>query len=177
MTDSIDDRPFGSVRRIVTGHDQVGQSVIEADAPSPHVVHLNEAKSLIWVELWRTMGSPARIDDPDMCAEMQLRPSPGGTVLRMMQFPPEAELDGFVPTDVLEKSAFEHQDSSIHPSMHKTRTVDYAIVLKGEIWAIMEKGEALMRPGDVLVQRGTNHAWSNRSDEPCIIVFVLIDGQ
>ena len=59
--------------------------------------------------------------------------------------------------------------------MHETDTIDYAIVLSGEVYAIMEKGEKLMRTGDVLIQRGTNHAWSNRSDTMCRIAFVLVE--
>jgi quercetin dioxygenase-like cupin family protein len=62
-----------------------------------------------------------------------------------------------------------------HPGMHRTRTLDYAIVLSGEIYAVLDEGEVLLEAGDVLVQRGTNHAWSNRSDRPCRIAFVLVD--
>jgi quercetin dioxygenase-like cupin family protein len=65
-------------------------------------------------------------------------------------------------------------DASRHPGMHKTGTVDYAIVLSGEIYAVMDKGETLLRAGDTLVQRGTNHAWSNRSETPCLVAFVLV---
>jgi uncharacterized cupin superfamily protein len=61
--------------------------------------------------------------------------------------------------------------------MHKTQTVDYAIVLQGEIYAVMDEGETLMRAGDVLIQRGTNHAWANRSQQMARICFVLIDGR
>jgi quercetin dioxygenase-like cupin family protein len=64
-----------------------------------------------------------------------------------------------------------------HPGFHKTDTIDYAIVLKGEIWALMDEGETLLRQGDVLVQRGTNHAWSNRTEEPAVLAFVLIDAK
>ena len=63
-----------------------------------------------------------------------------------------------------------------HPGMHRTDTVDYAILLEGEIWAIMDDGETLMRGGDILVQRGTNHAWANRSAKNARICFVLLDG-
>jgi quercetin dioxygenase-like cupin family protein len=61
-----------------------------------------------------------------------------------------------------------------HPGMHRTRTVDYCVVLSGEIWAVLDEGEALLRAGDCLVQRGTRHAWSNRTEEPCVIAFVLV---
>ena len=63
-----------------------------------------------------------------------------------------------------------------HPGMHRTDTVDYAIILEGEIWAVMDDNETLMKQGDVLVQRGTNHAWANRSDKTARICFVLLDG-
>ena len=59
--------------------------------------------------------------------------------------------------------------------MHRTRSIDYAIVLSGEIWAVMDVGETKLVAGDVLVQRGTNHAWANRSNAPCVVAFVLID--
>ena len=58
--------------------------------------------------------------------------------------------------------------------MHKTHTIDYAVIVKGEIYAVLDQEEVLLKAGDSLVQRGTHHAWSNRSDEPCTIAFVLI---
>ena len=64
-----------------------------------------------------------------------------------------------------------------HPAMHKTSTVDYALVVDGEIWALMDEGERLLRAGDCLIQRGTNHAWSNRSDRPCRVAFVLVSAE
>ena len=64
-----------------------------------------------------------------------------------------------------------------HPGFHKTDTIDYAIVLSGEIYALMDEGEVLLKAGDVLIQRGTNHAWSNRTEQPCCIAFVLIDAE
>ena len=68
-------------------------------------------------------------------------------------------------------------DNTRHPGFHKTDTIDYAIVLSGEIYALMDEGEVLLKAGDVLVQRGTNHAWSNRTEAPCCIAFVLIDAE
>ena len=68
-----------------------------------------------------------------------------------------------------------HQGAA-HPFMHRTETVDYGIILSGEIYLIADKGEILCRPGDIVIQRGTNHAWANRSDRPVRMLFVLIDG-
>jgi len=70
-----------------------------------------------------------------------------------------------------------NKSSARHPMMHTTNTVDYAIILSGEIWAIMDVGEKKMKAGDVLVQRGTNHAWANRSNKPCHVAFILIDAK
>ncbi|MDB5544084.1 MAG: cupin [Hyphomicrobiales bacterium] len=64
-----------------------------------------------------------------------------------------------------------------HPGFHKTRSIDYAIVLSGEIYALMDEGETLLKQGDVLIQRGTNHAWSNRTEEPAVLAFILIDAR
>ena len=61
--------------------------------------------------------------------------------------------------------------------MHRTETIDYAIILSGEITMLLDEGEVLLKAGDVLVQCGTNHAWSNRSNAPCVVAFVLLDGE
>src|SRR5262245_60947239 len=74
-------------------------------------------------------------------------------------------------------SAARDQGSSRHPAMHRTHTVDYAIVLSGEIWAVMDVGETLMQAGDCLIQRGTNHSWSNRSSAPRLVAFILVGAQ
>ena len=110
-----------------------------------------------------------------------LEPPPSGSIFRVVEFPPDATLAGTFDR----KAAFEGMgaghamdaDASRHPGMHKTNTVDYAIVLSGEIWALMDEGETLMRAGDVLVQRGTNHAWSNRGTVPCLVAFILISAR
>ena len=74
------------------------------------------------------------------------------------------------------RAAFD-RGSPRHPGFHKTSSVDYAIVLSGEIYALMDEGEVLLKAGDVLVQRGTNHAWSNRTDAPACLAFVLVDAE
>jgi hypothetical protein len=100
----------------------------------------------------------------------------GGNVLRIAEFPPDhlysrEELEKF-RRGIGSPEAFDTK--ARHFFFHKTHTLDYAIVLEGEIWAMLDEGETLMRPGDVLIQRGTNHAWSNRSDRICRVAFVLI---
>jgi hypothetical protein len=171
------------IRRVVTGNDLKGRSRIVEDAPAPSVRTVAERPGYRAVNVWRTGESPARIDAADSTSSHEgILPPKNGTILRIIDFPPE-------PTDkeklkVMLDSTFggiyrdAHHDRrpAVHPGMHTTETLDYAIVLEGEIWAVMDEGETLMRAGDVLIQRGTNHAWANRSGRTARIAFVLIDG-
>ena len=169
------------IRRIVTGHDAKGKSIIASDGPSPHVLTIPGVPTFGLTNLWVTDGAPADNSGTKDAADRNvvLEPPPSGTIFRVVEFPPDASLAGTFDR----KAAFEgmgaghamDQDASRHPGMHKTSTVDYAIVLSGEIWALVDEGETLMRAGDVLVQRGTNHAWVNRGTQPCRVAFVLID--
>jgi quercetin dioxygenase-like cupin family protein len=91
--------------------------------------------------------------------------------------PPDAAMRGRAnPQEVFAALGASHtvDATSATPMMHKTASVDYAIVLSGEVWAVMDEGETCMKAGDVLIQRGTNHAWSNRSSEPAFVAFVLV---
>jgi naringenin degradation protein FdeH len=97
------------------------------------------------------------------------RPEPGSSARAALEQQRASADDGSGHGDAFDRR------SPRHPGFHKTSSVDYAIVLAGEIYALMDEGEVLLRAGDVLVQRGTNHAWSNRSSEPARLAFVLID--
>ena len=111
---------------------------------------------------------------------MRLEPPRNGTILRVVEFPPDAQWRNRADSREAFKSigaAHAPDKSSSDPMMHRTSTVDYAIVLKGEIHAVMEKGETLLRAGDILVQRGTNHSWSVRGNEPCMVAFVLVNAK
>ena len=110
----------------------------------------------------------------------RLHPPKNGTVFRIIHYPPDkirlAALakEQAMPDDSGRNAATD-RDNPRHPGFHKTSTIDYAIVLSGEIYALMDQGEVLLKAGDVLIQRGTSHAWSNRTEEPCCVAFVLID--
>lgn len=169
-------------RRVVTGHDDNGQSVILTDATSPHVMPIMEQPNFAVIDFWKTVETPA--DNGPGVAEdpcglpIQVAPPASGSVFRVVQFPPDKDwaanaeaMGGSVAIDETAKAA--HPGGPVrHPHMHRTRSLDYAVVLSGEIWAIMDVGETRLLAGDVLVQRGTNHAWANRSDAPCVIAFV-----
>ena len=168
------------IRRIVTGHDAEGRACIVEDAPAAAVRTVPDRPGYRAVNVWRTNRTPALIDEEDSIdAHQGILPPDSGTILRIIDFPPEpadpAERDRRIRATFGGMFKDATHDGRKHPGMHRTDTVDYAICLEGEIWSVMDEGETLMRAGDVLIQRGTNHAWANRSQKTARIAFVLID--
>lgn len=169
-------------RRIVIGHDADRNAIIASDGPPERVYDDLGEPGLVFYEVWNTRQSPAVIDRDDREPHeerLTLAPPAGGTRIRVLDIPPE-------DPDVDFSQVFESiggSDAHIggsaaapHPNMHRTRSIDYGIVLDGELTLIVDRGETVVRTGDIVVQRGTNHAWSNRSGRPCRIAFILIDG-
>ena len=169
------------IRRVVTGHDAAGRSIFLSDGPTPHVFSRSKGSAVVH-ELWETARTPAdnRGNADAIARSHRLSPPPNGSVFRVIEYPPDAERlaamarEGALPDDS-GRAAATDRNNPRHPGFHKTATIDYAIVLKGEIYAMMDEGEVLLKPGDALIQRGTNHAWSNRTAEPALVAFVLID--
>lgn len=171
-----------SFRRVVTGHDDMGVAIVESDEIATQVLQRPNRPGVTLTNFWLSDGTPAEYDGPtETCTgPFILHPPENGSVFRCVEFLPEdpevlAKLDG--------KSAFAEMgaaanivENARHPFMHRTNSVDYGIVLSGEIYMMMDEDEILLKAGDMVVQRGTNHAWSNRGTEPCSIVFVLVDG-
>lgn len=146
-------------RRVVTGHAADGRSIVLADEAVPHRRQLPGAR---FDEVWSTAESPAilsaGVDGEPTSPGERIGPEAGGTVIRVIDFAPE-------------------QEGGVRSPMHRTRTIDYGIVLEGEIVMILSDSEVVLRKGDVAVQRGTDHAWENRSGKPARMVFVLMDAQ
>lgn len=172
-----------STRRIVSGHDADGRSVFIVDGDAANVNVFEKGGGMAVTELWSTEATPAsNAGNEDAGAEpFRLEPAPGGTRFRVVEYPPDAVRfatggDGGT-TREMRGGADVATDTARHPGMHKTASIDYAIVLSGEIYALMDEGETLMRPGDILVQRGTSHAWSNRTDTPARVAFVLVGAE
>jgi mannose-6-phosphate isomerase-like protein (cupin superfamily) len=173
-----------AIRRVVTANGADGRARIVEDAAATSIRTVAERPGYRAVNVWRTEETPASIPAPDTTAGHRgVLPPKNGTVLRIIDFPPEPkdakELERQVHATFggIYSDAHHDKQTGRHPGMHTTETVDYAIVLEGEIWAVMDEGETLLRAGDVLIQRGTNHAWANRSSKTCRIAFVLIDGR
>jgi quercetin dioxygenase-like cupin family protein len=145
-------------RRIVTGHDAQGRSVILSDGPTPTVRELRDDGARFF-DVWATGASPAPVtpveEGEPTGGESLIAPPAGGSVVRVVELAP----GGASP-------------------LHRTETVDYGILLEGELYMVLDSGaEVRLSPGDVVVQRGTDHAWQNRSKAPARMVFVLLDGK
>lgn len=175
------------IRRVVTGHDKEGRAVVISDGPAPFVHTTAGNPGWSSTDVWRTTATPApigpRAEEPTLGPRRQL-PASNGTVLRINTFPPEsdairkmdAEGSRRLFASLGNEQAATFGRGGRHPLMHRTETVDYAIVLEGEIDMVLDEVDVHLRAGDVVVQCGTSHAWSNRSGKPCKIAFVLIDG-
>ena len=165
------------VRRIVTGHDSQGRSIFLEDGSAPNVFRPSHSPNVGLTNLWLLESVPAAdADGPDPTAQpFRLEPPAAGNVVRIVEFPPDKERNYGQQAALFQQygASQAHDAAARHPGFHKTSSVDYAIVVEGEIWAMMDIGETLMRTGDVLIQRATNHAWSNRSDRIARVVFVL----
>ena len=170
------------VRRVLTGHDAAGKSTFLADGEAPNVKEMASMPGLALTDLWETGAAPASNEGSADAASrpVRLEPPKNGTLLRIVEFPPDSAWRNTADGKEAFKSigAGHAKDRiSSDPMMHKTSTVDYIIVLKGEIYAVMERDEKLLRAGDILVQRGTNHSWSVRGSEPCVIAAVLVSAR
>jgi hypothetical protein len=175
---------IASFKRIVTGHDRQGRAIISSAGPPPSVFPIKSVPGLVFTEVWRTVGTPVPIDNgPDLTlAPLRLLPERYGSVIRVLDIPPGGthETDsGAASESFAEMGASDAVTAggSSHPFMHRTETVDYGILISGEIWLVVDQGEIRLSPGDIAIQRGTSHAWSNRSDQPARLIFVLMDGK
>ena len=170
-----------SIRRVVTGHDANGKAVIVSDGTATDLLERPNRPGVRLVNIWKTDTSPAEYDgaEESLSGPFVLHPPKDGTICRIGIFEPE---DPEVLKTLDGKAAFGEMGAANnivagarHPFMHRTDSVDYAIILSGEITMLLDDSEVHLKAGDVLVQRGTNHAWSNRGTETCYIAFILVD--
>ena len=145
---------MNKVRRIVTGFNDDGKSIILIDADATN--HIDApGPDLRITDIWVTETIPAdNTGFEDMGEREPARTLESGTIFRYVEFDPGHGVD--------------------EPLWHATDTVDYVVIVKGELYCMMDEGEVLLKAGDLLVQRGTNHAWVNRSNESCVMVGVMI---
>ena len=171
------------IRRVVAGTDLAGKSVFISDGPAPHTHDFEFMPGQAQTRIWFTDGAPATTPPAEepTTAHGPVLAGPGGASFVVVQYAPDsvvedprfdperlgAELDRFAP-DLA--SAFEPDE----PGMHRTQTVDYGIVIHGEIWLELDDGaETRLLPGDTVVQIAGRHAWRNKTNSPAVVAFVL----
>lgn len=166
-------------RRVVTGHDPNRKAMVIMDGEAGNV-KVRQATGICATLLWRTDSTPTELSDTDAAdRETGVNPPLTGSIFRIVEFPPEGDRGaGTSSEEVLrEMGVSAGGDAPRHPGMHRTQSIDYAVILKGEIDMMLDDSEVHLKAGDVVVQQGTNHAWANRGNEPCQIAFVLIGAQ
>jgi mannose-6-phosphate isomerase-like protein (cupin superfamily) len=168
------------IRRVVTGIDAGNKAVALFDSR----LTLKSAESRPpLVNLWITDSSPSGFSKDDAAAKpIGLSPPDNGTVIRVVEFPPldpaaEAKMDPNLMMKVVGDHAPARGLPVKHPLMHRTRTVDYAVILSGEIDMMLDDTTVHVKAGDVVIQQATNHAWINHGKEPCRVLFVLLDSK
>lgn len=177
---------FPPIHRVVTGHDAHGKAIIASSGPLPTVAEIAAIPGTVFHEVWATHATPAPLDngaDPST-GPLSLPPPQNGTRMRFVDIPPDTQdflahgaakmKDAF--SQIGDEKASTVQAHSPHPLMHRTESIDYGVVIEGEMTLVLDDSEVLLKPGSVVVQRGTNHAWANRSGKPCRMLFILIDG-
>ena len=165
-------------RRVVTGHRQDGTSCfLSGDLAEAAVKQVG--RGLRFFELWETDGPLASNEGLDDAGKRPFshHPPAGGTRFRIVEFLPDSEHDEASVSGDFESMDVVRQVESNDPTMHRNETVDYNIILSGEIFAVTEEGEMLLRPGDVIIQRGTAHTWRNRSGRPCVFASVMVSAE
>jgi quercetin dioxygenase-like cupin family protein len=178
----------GKIRRVITGHDANGKAIVLEDRDAPAVRTNPNRPGHISTDLWKTSASPVilRAEEADPTAGPKvIHPPPHGTVFRISEIGPETEairnMDPEKAKEVFKAMGAENASTfgqnKRHPFMHRTETVDYAVVLEGEVVMLLDEDEVHLKAGDVVIQRGTNHAWSNRSSKPVKMLYVLVDGE
>jgi mannose-6-phosphate isomerase-like protein (cupin superfamily) len=176
------------IHRVVTGHDANGKAVFVSNGPLPSVHSLESVPGMIFHEVWEAWGTPPVVgngEDPTL-GPLKHVARKNGNILRFVDFPPDSTYLSDDQVAVRMKHLFDEVDNpeglttkpySPHPMMHRTEAIDYGIVIEGEMTLILDDSEVQLRPGSVVVQRGTNHAWANRSGKACRMLYVQIDGQ
>ncbi|RQS33794.1 cupin [Burkholderia sp. Bp8992] len=171
------------IRRVVTGRDPHGRSVVVSDGPTPRTVLFDSIPGHAFAQVWTTAASPslATAADPTIGKDTLIPPA-GATSLLVVTFPPDQVMAApqFDPAAAANECVARMPDLAAtfepdHPGVHATVTVDYAIVLSGEIWLELDDRQATrLGPMDVVVQNGTRHAWRNNGNSPAIVAFFMV---
>jgi len=170
------------IRRVVTTHDETGKSVVLFDGPTPHRIEYGAGRPVLH-DIWSTEDTPADMkgNNDRMLRRLGRPPLTNGSVVRVLDIPPIGDVSkmelGALQAQLGPEHSHPKASKPRHPMMHRTRTIDYIIVLSGEIDMLLDEGEVHLREGDIVVQQATNHAWINRGKEICRICSIMMDGK
>jgi len=172
------------IRRIVVRDNAEGtRSGALCDAPSPDV-HLDPARpGFAATRLWVADQTPARVQNETLNLPHTIEPPKAGSLCRYLQIPPDAAWKGKVGSKQVHAyfvsmgspGASTYSSNAPHPYMQKTRSLDFALIIEGEVTLVLDLEEVHLSVGDTVVLRGSNHAWSNRSSKPCLIAMSMHD--
>jgi hypothetical protein len=172
------------IRRIVVRDNAAGtQSGALCDGPAPDV-HLDPARpGFAAMRLWVTDCTPARVQNDTLNLPHTIQPPKAGSLCRYLQIPPDAAWKGKVGSKEVQAyfasmgspGASTYSGKAPHPYMQKTRTLDFALIIEGEVTLVLDLEEVNLGVGDTVVLRGANHTWSNRSNKPCLIAMSMHD--
>jgi naringenin degradation protein FdeH len=169
------------IRRIVTGHNAAGKAIVMINDEAPNATPLQGWLGAGVTELWVTDEMPVSNAGTEDRSLRPLRhdPTQSGTIFRFVEVPPETAGGKIDAASTFGQLGSAHKpsatDSAKHPTMHKTDSIDYLVVISGSMTMVMEEGEVQLHAGDCIVQRGTNHAWVNRTGAPCLLAAVFIN--
>jgi len=168
------------IHRVVTGLDANNRATAIFDS----AVTLDVGKSgNPGAVLWITDSFPLGFSNEDTSKKpIGIEPPANGTVIRVVEFPPVddaklAKMDPNFMMKVVGDNAPKRGVAVTNPLMHRTRTIDYAIIMSGEIDMMLDDKTVHVKAGDVVIQQATNHAWLNHGKEPCRVIFVLMDSK
>jgi hypothetical protein len=167
------------IRRVITGLNAQGQSTVLFDDQNGQAKEMASMPGVVLTDIWETTSSPADNSGAKDAIQrpVRLEPLPGGSIFRVVELPPDTawlnKADAAAAFSSIGADSVRDRNSS-DPMRHKTATIDYIIVLKGELHAVLDTGSVLLKQGDLFVQRGTVHSWSVKGDRPCIIAAILI---
>lgn len=165
-------------RRVVTGHNMEGNSCILFDGITENVRIPSDEPKVAMTDFWYSDECPeTNAENVDVANRpIILQPPKNGSLFRIVELPPDHERT-FGNLKAIDADGDTLEQGKRHPAFHKTKTLDYIFVLEGEIYCMLDDGEVCLKQGDVLIQRGTSHAWSNRSKNRCLLLATMLDAK
>jgi len=171
------------VRRVVSGLSGAGRSTVIFDSEAPNQIELPDVPGLAATFLWMTHGAPAdnRGGADAATGPLVFPPKPRGSCFYVFEYPPLSRFDDPDQRERARLGGRSPEDGQgaqrAHPGMHRTATLEYIVMISGEITVLLEEGEVTLKAGDVFIDRGVFHAWENRGEQPAVFASIALDAE